>query len=320
MRPNLSSDSARTRMVTDTAIPVLAAVNGSDGSQAAVRYAASRAARIGCPLHIAHIAPSYLPGAGIVPGAPIIDISEFEAVGHDILSIAAKEAHSILPRGQVSTVLQLGNRVAGVLDLARGARLLVVGDERTPMLARMAVGGFIGTLAAKTPVPMVSVPAGWSGLRDPDADRRVVLGVKDPQRIPFDVLRAGFQAAADHDAILEITHVWSMPPGYGHLVTAMMEDGNWQTMIQHFVRRLAAPLRDEFPEVSYVTTTWYGQAAHILRERARGAELLVLARREHGFPMGHFGSTGKALLREVMCPVEVLPLAERSHGEAASEA
>lgn len=303
---------------TTTNNPIVVAVNGSNGSLAAIRYGANEAMRVGCDLHIVHVAPSYIPGDGLIPGAATLSINQFEAVGRDILKAATKEAREILPRDRVKATLELGNRTAGVLSAAKEARLLLVGDDRSPMLARLAVGGFIGTVAARTPVPMVSVPQDWTGLRDPEIERRVVLGLKDPQRIPFDVLRAGFQAAHDHAAKLEITHVWGMAPAYGDLITSMMDYRSWQTMVERFVRRTVEPLREEFADVDYVTTTWYGQPAHILCERAMDAELLLLTRREHGFPLGHFGATGKALLREVMCPVEVLPLAERAHASTTS--
>lgn len=296
---------------TPAAAPIIVGVDGSEGSLTAVRYGAREAARAGCELHLVHVAPSYLPVAGLVPSAGTVSVKEFEGIGRTILKEAAVAAYEFLPRARVRTILRLGLRVPEVLDAARGGRLLVVGDDRTPVVARLIVGRFIGVLAAKSQIPVVSVPANWKQ-HDDAADHRVVLALKDPQRIPAGLLRAGFQAAADHDATLEITHVWNMPAGYGALVTSMMDDPSWQSTIERSVRRLVAPLRAEFPDVSYTTTSKYGQAAHILCEAGRGADLLLLSRRAHGFPLGHFGATGRALLRAATCPVEVLPIAERS--------
>lgn len=293
------------------AAPVLVAVNGTNGSLAAVRYAAREAQRIGCDLQIVHVTPTYLPISGLVPTAGTVGITEFEAVGREILKSSARPAYDILPRDRVKTRLELGYRTPAVLELAERSRLLVVGNDRTPLLERLAVGRFVGSIAARTVVPVVSVPESWT--ETSDGERRVIVAVKDPQRIPFELLRAGFQAAADHDAALEITHVWELPPGYGALLTSMMDDPSVQTMIERSIRSMVAPLRDEFPDVSYTTTSRYGQPARILHELAQGATLLLLARREHGFPIGHFGSTGHALLREAGCPVEVVPVAERAH-------
>ena len=166
--------------------------------------------------------------------------------------------------------------------------------------------------AATTSVPLVSVPHDWSAVTDPTAARRVVLAIKDPQRIPCDLLRAGFQAARDHDAVLEIVHVWDIPRGYGALVTALIDDGAVRSILERSVGTLAEDLRSEFPDVTFTTSSRYGQAAHILRAQSRGATLLLIARRARAFPLGHFGATGRALLRESACPVEVLPLAERA--------
>ena len=295
-----------------SAPPVVVAVNGSEGSLAAVRYAAREAARAGCDLKIIHVAPTYLPIAGMSPGGGAVAVDAFIAVGRDILKSSAKPAYSILPRERVTTALELGSRTALVLEAARAARLLVVGDDRTPVLARIAVGRFIGTIAARSEVPVVSVPATWSDdHRQPD-EHRVILAVKDPQLIPIDLLHAGFQAAHDHGADLEIAHVWDVPTGYSGVVEALRNDQTAHALLDREARRLVAPLRDEFPDVSYTTHAWYGRPAEVLREQARGADLLLLARREHAFPLGHFGATGKALLRESPCPVEVFPMAERA--------
>lgn len=296
----------------DLSVPILVAVNGSDGSLAAVRYAAKEAARIGCDLKIIHVAPTYLPLEGPVPVAGTVGIADFESAGHDILDASARPAYEFLPKNRVTTTLELGYRVDLVLEAAKSARLLVVGDDRTPLLERITVGRFIGAIAGKAPVPLVSVPRDWNA---DNAEARVILAVKDPLRIPFELLRAGFQSASDHQAILQIAHVWDVPTGYGAVLGTILEDPSAQTTIGRAVRRLVAPLRDEFPDVSYTTHSWYGRPAQILRERAEGVALLLLSRREHGFPLGHFGATGKALLREAPCPVGVLPLGERANKE-----
>jgi nucleotide-binding universal stress UspA family protein len=290
--------------------PVVVGVNGSDGSLAAVRYGAKEAAHFGCGLRIVHVAPNYLAGEGLMPGAASVGIREFEALGQEILERAAKEAIASLPPQRVTTELALGSRSNGLLQAAMSARLVVVGDDRTPMLARLAVGGFIGSVAARTPVPLVSVPADWSDLAAPE--RRVVLALKDPQRIPIELLRAGFEIAQEHGTALEIAHVWELPPAYGALMSALTMYEQWQTMIERFVEKVVGPVVEEFPDVTYSTSSWYGQPAQILRERGKNAQLLLLARRAHGFPLGHFGATGRALLREATCPVEVLPMAEKA--------
>jgi nucleotide-binding universal stress UspA family protein len=51
----------------------------------------------------------------------------------------------------------------------------------------------------------------------------------------------------------------------------------------------------------------HGQGAHAIVDASSGADLLVITRRRHGFPGGHLGAAGRAVLRESRCPVEVLP-------------
>ena len=50
-----------------------------------------------------------------------------------------------------------------------------------------------------------------------------------------------------------------------------------------------------------------GQPARVIADASAESDLLVIGRRRHTFPVGRLGSTGRALLRESHCPIEVLP-------------
>jgi nucleotide-binding universal stress UspA family protein len=54
----------------------------------------------------------------------------------------------------------------------------------------------------------------------------------------------------------------------------------------------------------------HGQPAQVLRDASASADLVLIARRRHAFPVGHLGGTARALLRESLAPVMVLPPAE----------
>jgi nucleotide-binding universal stress UspA family protein len=295
--------------MSDT-LPVLVAVDGSEGSAAAVRYGAVTAQRLERPLRLLHVAPDYLPVAALMPLTASFTTTELEAVGHAVLDDALVIAHSVLPAEQVSASVTVGDRIPGILTAAGRAVLLVLGDDRTPLIERVSVGTVIGTIAARADVPVVSVPAGW--MESPDAGRhhRIVVGVKDYERVPQELLRHAFWLAHEQGAVLELVFAWDVPPAYGGMVSAALDYPGWQAMIDHELRRACSAAQADHPDVEVETSAWHGQPAHILRERSRHADLLLLTRRAHGFLLGHFGSTGRALLRESACPVEVVPVAE----------
>ena len=74
------------------------------------------------------------------------------------------------------------------------------------------------------------------------------------------------------------------------------------------------------PEIGVRIEVVRGQAAKVLVNASREADLLVISRRPHGFPFGRLGGTGRAVLRESHCPVEVLPPAARVIADGAAGA
>jgi carbamate kinase len=290
--------------------PVVVAVDGSEGALAAVRYGAVEADLLGRPLRIVHVARDYLATVAMMPTAVPIATDALEAAGRAILREAAAMARGIVPDDRVTVALSIGERIGGILAAASEAHLVVLGDDRTPTLERITVGTVIGAVAARTPTPVVTVPPTWSDPHDRGLPRRVVLGVKDYDRIPPELLCAGLRLAQEHKATLELVHVWEVPATYGDMVGSMMDLTSWQEMVSRSLRAAAHVHAGDFPGVEIEAAARYGQAAHVLRELSADASLLLLARRAHAFPLGHFGSTGRALLRESCCPVEVLPIAE----------
>ena len=64
------------------------------------------------------------------------------------------------------------------------------------------------------------------------------------------------------------------------------------------------------PDVPVEIRVIHGQAAGVLQRASDDADLLLVARRHHAIPFGHLGGTGRAVIRESHCPVEVVPPAD----------
>lgn len=290
--------------------PVVVGVDGSAQDADAIRYGAQAARRADVPLVLVHVVPRYAIAALSPYDVPLGD-DEIEAIGRDILHGAVEIAERDLPASQVSPKLVLGEVVPGLIEEAAEAGLLVLGDDRLTTMERLATGSVIAPVAARAVTPVVSVPIGWAA-RPAGERRRILVGVKDYERVPTSLLQAAFTIAQEQDADLELAHVWNLPGAYGEVVASILDYPSWQAMVDRHLHDQLAPYRAQFPGVEVRTSAWFGQVAHVLRERAEHADLLVLTRRDHGFPFGHFGSTGRALLRACTCPVEVLPIPETS--------
>ncbi len=286
---------------------ILAAVDGTEGSLAAVRYAASEAKRLETGLRLLHVAPDYMTSAALyampVPFTP----DEFATAGNEILGDALDVATPFLPSDLISLKLVYGDRVAGILEAANEARIIVLGSERSSVIERISVGSVVGGVAAHASIPVVAVPSDWP----PASPKlRVGVGVKAFGRVPEPLLREAFRAASERGAALEIVHVWELSNVYGSVIFSVLDLPEWQVMVERDIREGAAGLFEEFSDVKVEVRSEYGHPAEVLKELSAEVDLLFIARRAHGFPTGQFGSTGRALLRESRCPVEVLPVAE----------
>lgn len=280
---------------------VLVGVDGTEAGEAAVRYGAEEARRSGARLRLVHVAPDYAsrPTAYSFGDPDLMEATH--RVGRAMLAEAEKEVHGVVDPSLVSTLLLTGYPVSALVRASVGARMVVLGDQPRPALERIATASVLGGVAGHAPVPVVAVPAGWSPRPGP---RRVVVGVKDAGRSRGLLCRA-LDVAAERGAELVLLHVWQLPSGYGGVVLAGMGLEEWEREIRDSIRDVLKTIPTSAREVPLRIDVRRGQAAHVLVDASREADLLLIARRPHGFPLGHLGATGRAVLRASQCPVEV---------------
>ncbi len=296
---------------TTTGHRVLVGVDGASGSTGTIRYAATEARRVGTGLHLVHVVADY---AAMAPMLPLVP-SEVAATAHRILERAATVAAAEVGRERVVTSLARGSRVPRLVKAAEHASLVVLGREAHSGLERLVTGATTIGVAARAGVPTIAVPPGWE---PGHGQARVVVGLKST-RHARGLLGRAFAEAALRDAELVIVHAWELASGYDDLIVDRVAGTEWAERIAHQIEEHLTEWRDRFPRVPVDVRVVHGQAAQVLREESTRAELLMLVRRLHGFPGGHLGGTGRLLLRESLCPVEVVPLGVGAGLEAGRE-
>lgn len=280
---------------------ILVGVDGSEAGKAAIRYGAEEIRRHGGTLRLAHVVMDYAPTATTYSMAYPAPALASRRMGRAILAEAEKEARELLDPAQVETVMLSGYRVPALVQAATGARLVVLGDERRPILERIATASVLGGVAAHAPVPVVAVPANWA----PRADRpRVVAAVKNCSHSHGLVSRA-LEAAEERKAELVLLHAWQA--AYGPVALAHVDEEKWGSEAHDALQRLLQSIPEPSSDVEVRIDVRRGQPATMLVDASTAADLLVIARRPHAFPLGHLGGTGRAVLRASHCPVEVIP-------------
>ena len=285
---------------------VLVGVDDSEGGRAAVRYGASQAARLGWPLRLVHVWPGGMSMVGVGMDAyPVVE-GEHERLGSDLLNEQADLAAKLAPGTEVSTVLIRGERLTELVDAADEAGLTVLGDQHRPVLDRVTTGSVLATVASRASRPVVAVPANWE--QGPAHDG-VVAAVKSCAESK-DFVRQAMRIAAEQDLPLTLLHAWQLPMIYDEYISERTGDDAGQHQAKLELEKIVASAREgALVEVPVRVVIHHGQPARALIDASARADLLLLARRRHGFPTGHLGWTGRAVLREAWSPVEVLPAA-----------
>lgn len=280
--------------------PVVVGVDGTPGSDRAVRYAVEEAGRAGAGLRLVHVAPDYTP---TTPMLPLIR-EDFEQVGRRVLAEAAALVAESAPDREVTMVLRTGPTVATLLRELDDAGLLVLGREHRPRVETVFTGSTTVGAAARADRPVVCVPPAWV----PGSTRgRVVAGVRAAGQ-SVELLGHALAAAGSRDARLVVLHAWKLPGAYDDIIEARTHADAHARETEEAIDPVLEACRRRHPDVEVELSVVHEQPARALLRAADGADLLVVGRRARGLPpVSHLGGTARTLLREAGCPVEVVP-------------
>lgn len=281
--------------------PVLVGVDGSESSNAAVRWAADEARRLDVPLHILHawMWPLYHVQLGPPPGAP--PGAGLRAQAERVLSEAAHLARVTSPGTSVETTLVTGAAAAELLESAAEARMLVVGHRGLGGFSGLLLGSVGVTVTARAPCPVVVVRGDWA------QGEPVVVGIDGSPQSHLALVTA-FGEAARRRALLLVAHAWAMPlrtEGADREYESELARGEREG--RQLAEREASQASTGFPGVVYEVTVGDRSAGAELVDATHDAQLVVVGSRGVGALRGLLlGSTAHALLHHAACPVLVV--------------
>jgi nucleotide-binding universal stress UspA family protein len=286
-------------MVSTRPAPVVIGVDGTPGSQGALRYGIIEARRLGVGVRLVHVVPSFVPVASLMPLTP----QELTHIGSRILGDSEAQAREVAPGMEIEAWLRQGARSVELSRAAHDATMLVVGrTERTAVETLFA--GDTGTgAAARASVPTVSVPGTW----EPGKLRAVLVGIKT--RVDSEPLLAhAFALASADGARVRALHAWRLSSEYDDVIADRTRAEEWTQRSLDDMESLLRPWRESFPDTPVETRAVHGYPAHALVAASRDADALVLVRRPRDIPaLRHIGGTGRVVLHAAACPVHVVP-------------
>ena len=275
--------------------PVIAGMDGTQESLAALQWAAKEAVRRDTRLVLFHACQFEGPESRH-PELPEDSELLLEHV-YRWNRHAAELARGIAPGVEVELRIRLGFAPDLLLAESLTAALIVLGAHGLGGLRGALIGSVALTVAAKADCPVVVV-RGRSRMRGP-----VVVGV-DGSASSEQALRFALDAAVARGAPLDVLHAWHEAAflrfGTRFLARATAERRALEEQVAGWARK--------YPDLEITTDAVQDhKPSHALMRAVSGAQLIVIGSRGRGAVSGGLlGSTGNDLLAHATCPVAIV--------------
>ena len=290
---------------------LVAGLDGSPESRAAVEWAAREAELRGLPLKIVHV---WEPVPDPLAQAPLMG-AETQQHWSERIPREAGEGLRLRHPGLDVTAEQLtGPPADTLLDAAKDAELLVLGSRGLSGVGGFLVGSVGLAVVAHAELPVVLVRADGQAADEDETDpasatppRPVVLGLD--ARTPADaVIEFAFAEADLRGTGLRVVHGWSLPPyyAYGLGMDAALNDELFREEAAALTEALR-PWRQKHPSVEVALEPRVGSAADHLVDASREASLVVIGRRIRRGALGaHIGPVAHGVLHHSIALVAVV--------------
>jgi nucleotide-binding universal stress UspA family protein len=272
------------RMDTTSSPSVVAGVDGSASSAAAVDVAVAEANLRQWPLTIVHA-------------------SRDGRSGDEALGAARARVEQVAPDLHVTCEFVSGTPPEALGRLAGPDGIIVVGARGLGAAGSMLLGSVSHALVSDAPCPVVVVRT-----EPGPSHARVVVGIGS--EVPTEVVAFAFDEASRRGAELLAAHAWESGVHFAQTLRRSPAEVRQEVMEreEEVLRAARAPWELKYPDLAvrpFVSTT---DPSTLIRERSLGADLVVLGRGSLTRTFApEFGSTVHALLHASACPVVVVP-------------
>lgn len=275
---------------------ILVGTDGSDGSRAAIRWAAREAERRLADLSVLH-AYERVWGTADTPDHALVEVARSHA--EEIAADARLAAHAAAPGITIRSDAVIGDPRAALLDAAASAALVVVGNRGRGGFTSLLLGSVSQHVATHAPCP-ATVVRGFSA----GPDGRVVVGV-DGSPSGDQALRLAFEEAAARRCPLIAIRAYEPPlPLWTPGMPVDYHPDHRHAAERRGLGESLAHWRDKFPDVSVEALVVRGDPAGVLVGVSHTAQLLVVGSRGFGSYAGTvLGSVSLKLLHHADCPV-----------------
>ena len=284
---------------------ILVAVDGSASALGAVRWAALEAGVRERPLIIVSAAETPAPQSA---GELAITTAAHERC-RGAVARATEVARAVLAPGhEVETQIWEGAPISLLLERGDEVAMIVLGHRG--LGDSPVIGSVTEAVTAHASCPVVVVRE-WTGAETGFGDGPIVVGVDGSKNCEAAIGQA-LAAASARGARVVAVHAWSDIPLDGVATSIGADPGgiDWDSFQQRHDAALAESLAGwlgRFPDVPIERVVVNDRPVRHLLAAAEDAQLLVVGQRGRGGFQGMMvGSTSRALLHTVSCPLMIV--------------
>ncbi|WP_347306437.1 universal stress protein [Corynebacterium sp. SA-MJD20WY100] len=287
---------------------VVVAVDGSEASKNAVRWAANTAMKRGIPLRIAssYTVPQFLYAEGMVPPKELFDDLQAETL--EKIEAARAVAHEVAPDIKIGHTIAEGSPIDMLLEMSHDVTMVVMGSRGMGGLSGMVMGSVSASVVSHASCPVVVVRED-NHVTESTKYGPVVVGV-DGSEVSQKATHYAFAEAAARGAELIAVHTWMDMQVQASLAGLSAAQTEWAEVEKEQGALLTERLADfqaEYPDVPVKKVIARDRPVRALADAAAGAQLLVVGSHGRGGFKGMLlGSTSRALLQNAPCPMMVV--------------
>ena len=287
---------------------IVCAVDGSDASKTAAKWAANTAVTRGIPLRLvsSYSMPQFLYAEGMVPPQELYEDLEAETL--EKIEEAKKVAVDFVPDVDVSHQIEEGSPIDMLLDLSEQCTMIVMGSRGLGGLSGMVMGSVSAAVVSHASCPVVVVRED-NHVTEETKYGPVVVGV-DGSGVSQKAIENAFKEADARGAELIAVHTWMDMQVQASLAGLSAAQQQWQVVEEEqnaLLGHRLAGWQERFPDVKVTKVVTRDRPVRALADASEGAQLLVVGSHGRGGFKGMLlGSTSRALLQAAPCPMMVV--------------
>lgn len=287
---------------------IVCAVDGSDASKTATKWAANTAVKRGIPLRLvsSYSMPQFLYAEGMVPPQELYEDLEAETL--EKVEEAKKVALDFMPDVEVSHQIEEGSPIDMLLDLSEQCTMIVMGSRGLGGLSGMVMGSVSAAVVSHASCPVVVVRED-NDITEETKYGPIVVGV-DGSGVSQKAIENAFKEADARGAELVAVHTWMDMQVQASLAGLSAAQQQWQVVEEEqnaLLGHRLAGWSERYPDVKVTKIVTRDRPVRALADAAEGAQLLVVGSHGRGGFKGMLlGSTSRALLQAAPCPMMVV--------------